>query len=195
VWSESVRRAAEHNAYAGLLVSLHVLNLSALAESRDQQVHERHRDRAELFELNKFQHKQIEIQENLRRSLDLRTDIPRHLGRAAPGTGAREDLLLFGYHLLKLMDAISLDACSGGDLFEKVDEVYPRPGADPLTIRFGHPAPFTLTLDPWPFDRAEVRYDVPCRRIPAQKYAGDAEFQSARAAAPAETVTVSVRQH
>ena len=194
VWSESVRLAAEHNGYSGLLVSLHVLNLSALAESRDQQAHERHRDRRELFELNKFQHKQVETQESLRRNLGLRTDIPLRLGRAAPGTGAREDLLLFGYHLLKLMDAISLDACSGGDLFEQVDEVYPRPGAKPLTLRIGHPAPFMLTVDPWPFDRPEVRYDVPCRRVPAQRYEGEAEFHRALDAAPPDRVTVTVRE-
>ena len=194
VWSESVRRAAEHNAYSGLLVSLHVLNLSALAESRDQQVHERHRDRKELFDLNKFQHKQIEVQENLRRELGLRTDVPLHLGRAAPGTGAREDLLLFGYHLLKLLDAISLDLCSGGDLFEKVDEVYPRPGDVALTLRIQHPADFELAVDPWPFDQPVIRSEVPGRRVPAQRYENESEFQDVFAAATVDRVAVTIRQ-
>ena len=194
VWSESVRRAVDHNPYSGLLVSLHVLNLSALAYARDQAMHERHRDARELFELNKFQHKQVEIQEKLRRELGLRTDIPLHLGRAAPGTGAREDLLLFGYHLLKAMDALSLDACSGGDLFKTVDEVYPRPGAPPVTLRIGHPAPFELAVDPWPFDRAAVSCEVPCRRVPAQKYESDEEFHRTLAAAPtAAAATVTLR--
>lgn len=194
VWSESVRRAAGRDPYSGLLVSLHVLNLSALARSRDQAVHERFRDARELFELNKFQHKQVEVQEGLRRALGLRTDIPLHLGRAAPGAGAREDLLLFGYHLLKAMDAISLDVCSGGDLFETVDEVYPRPGGRPVTLRIGHPAPFELTVDPWPFDRPAVIDEVPCRRVPAQKYEDEAEFHQELDAAPPGRVAVTVRQ-
>ena len=193
VWSESVRGAAEKHAYAGLLVSLHVLSLSALAQSRDQTPHERYKDAHDLFELNKFQHKQVELQRQFRSSLELRTDIPLRLGLSPPGTGAREDLLLFGYHLLKLVDRISLDVCSGEDLFQTVEEVYPRPGAEPLTLRVGHPAHFELTVDPWPFDAPELSFDVPARRVPAQKYE-EAEFRRAYAGAAVESVRVTVRQ-
>src|SRR3982750_202946 len=35
VWTESARLASESDAYAGLLVSLHVLNLSAIAQRRE----------------------------------------------------------------------------------------------------------------------------------------------------------------
>ena len=160
VWSESVRRATEHNLYSGLLVSLHVLALSALARSRDQSPHERYKDPRDLFDLNKFQHKQVEHQQRLRDALDLRTDIPLRLGLSPRGTGAREDLLLFGYHLLKLMDRVSLDACSGEDLFETVEDVYPRPGEDPLTLNIDHPAHFELTVDPWPFDSPSLAWRV-----------------------------------
>lgn len=194
VWSESVRRASAHNEYSGLLVSLHVLALSALAQSRDQAMHERFRDQRDLFELNKFQHRQIEIQQDLRRALGLRTDIPLHLGRATPGSGVREDLLLFGYHLLKAMDAMSLDACSGGDLFQTIEEVYPRPGARPVTLRFRHPRPFELTVDPWPFDQPALALDIPCRQVPAQRYESDAEFQRDFHAAPVGQVTITVRR-
>jgi hypothetical protein len=193
VWSESVRLASGHDAYSGLLVSLHVLALSALAESRDQSPHERHHDAKELFDLNKFQHKQVEHQQALRRRLDLRTDVPLRLGLAAPGTGAREDLLLFGYHLLKAMDRLSLDACSGEDLFQTVEEVYPRPGAAPLTLRIGHPAHFELTVDPWPFDHGGLREEIPCRRLPAQKYESEAEFHRALESAARERVPVTIR--
>src|SRR4030095_2546254 len=98
-WGESVRCATEQNPYAGLLVSLHVLALSALAEKRDQSPHERFKDPRDLFDLNKFQHKQIEHQQALRAALDLRTDVPLRLGLAQPGPGARGDRLPFGYHL------------------------------------------------------------------------------------------------
>src|SRR5688500_16293327 len=76
VWTESVRGATEKSPYAGLLVSLHVLALSALAQSRDQTPHERFKDARDLFELNKFQHKQVEHQQKMRAALELRTDVP-----------------------------------------------------------------------------------------------------------------------
>lgn len=193
VWGESVRGATAIHPYSGLLVSLHVLALSALAESRDQSAHERHRDARELFDLNKFQHKQVEHQQNLRKSLDLRTDLPLRLGLSPRGTGAREDLLLFGYHLLKAMDRISLDVCSGEDLFETIEEVYPRPGADPLTLRLGHPGHFALTVTPWPFNVRSLSFQVPARRVKAQKYAGEVEFHRDYFDAPIESITVSVR--
>ena len=193
VWGESVRRASEKNPYSGLLVSLHVLALSSLAQTRDPTPHERFKDARDLFELNKFQHKQVEIQQTLRKTLDLRTDVPLQLGLSPRGTGAREDLLLFGYHLLKLTDRISLDACSGEDLFETVEDVCPRPGGDPLTLRIKHPAHFQLTVDPWPFDQPVLAFDVPSRRVPAQKYGSDAEFHRDYFAAPVEAVTITVR--
>jgi hypothetical protein len=193
VWSESVRRAADKHPYSGLLVSLHVLALSTLAMKRDQSPHERYKDSRDLFDLNKFQHKQVEIQQDLRRQLELPTDTPLRLGLAPAGTSAREDLLLFGYHLLKAMDAISLDVCSGGDLFRTIEEVYPRPGVPPVPLRFGHPGHFELTIDPWPFDAARLTFDVPARRVPAQRYASDEEFHRYYRAAPVEPVTVSVR--
>jgi len=71
-------------------------------QSRDQSPHERFKDARDLFDLNKFQHKQVEHQQALRKALDLRTDVPLRLGLAEPGTGAREDLLLFAYHLLNV---------------------------------------------------------------------------------------------
>jgi hypothetical protein len=194
VWSESVRLASQHNAYSGLLVSLHVLALSSLAEKRDQSPHERHRDARELFDLNKFQHNQIEHQQQLRAAVGLRTDIPLRLGLSPPGTGAREDLLLFGYHLLKAMDRTSLDVCSGEDLFQTIEEVYSRPGAKPLTLRVGHPRHFELTLDPWPFDQPVLTYDIPCRRLPAQRYESEAEFHRFFNAVTPDAVQVTVRR-
>ena len=194
VWSESVRRAAAVNPYSGLLVSLHVLALSGLAMKRDQEMHERFKDGRDLFDLNKFQHKQVETQQDFRRRLDLPTNTPLTMGLAPAGTSAREDLLLFGYHLLKAMDAISLDVCSGGDLFRTIDDVYPRPGEAPVSLQVGHPGAFELTVDPWPFDDPRLSFDVPARRVPAQRYGSDDEFRRHYRDARRERVTVTVRR-
>ncbi len=122
-WSESTARAAAVNDYTGLLVSLHGLRLSALVGSRGRPGHP-----ADLFELNKFQHRQIEIQETLRKRLGLRIDRPLELGLANPGCDEDEDLLRFNYRLLTAMDQISLDACCSEPLFHSIDGVHPRPG-------------------------------------------------------------------
>ena len=56
VWSASVARAMNLGDYQGLLVSLHVLGLSAFAMTHLAGG----ASRADVFELNKFQHRQIE---------------------------------------------------------------------------------------------------------------------------------------
>lgn len=193
VWTESARRAAEVHPYTGLLVSLHVLALSDVAQKRDQSPHERFRDARDLFELNKFQHRQVELQESLRRGLGMRTDVPLQLGLAEPNVDPDEDLLRFNYNLLKLLDRLSLDACCSEDLFDSVEGVHPRRGEAPLTLRIGHSGPGDLKVDPWPFHTAPLQYEVPCRRLPAQKYESDDEFRAAYRAAPRDTLTVALR--
>ena len=190
VWSESARRAAEKDAYSGLLVSLHVLALSAIAQTNDPTPHERARDARDVFELNKFQHRQAELQEGLRSELRMRTDLPLRLGLAKAGTDPAEDLLLFNYNLLKLCDRLSLDLCCSEDLFEEVEEVYPRPGAAPVTLKLDHRGEGMMTVDPWPFGTRELEFDLPCRRVPARRYEGEAEFQDVFNKAPADSLRI-----
>src|SRR5688500_6183720 len=59
VWTESVKRASEKDPYTGLLVSLHVTALSTYAQSQDPIPHERAKNPAEQFMLNKFQQQQF----------------------------------------------------------------------------------------------------------------------------------------
>ena len=194
VWTESARRAHEEaGPYPGLLVSLHVFTLSASAKRDDGTPHERAHTREELFLLNQFQQAQIEHQEDLRRQLGMRTDRPLRLGLYAKrGEDEQEDRLSCNYGWVKAMDAISLDLCCSEDLFPKLDWVQPRPGAEPVTIRVGHPGPGQLALNPWPFNVELIEREVPCRRVPARRYASEDEFRTIYAAAPREQFTVRV---
>ena len=72
--------------------------------------------------------------------------------------------------------------------------VIPRPGAAPIDLKVGHPAPRELTVDPWPFGRPRLELDVPCRRLPARPYEEVEEFRAAYRAAPAEQMSVTVRR-
>jgi hypothetical protein len=190
VWSESARRAAEKDPYTGLLVSLHVMALSFIAQTKDPTPHERYQDAKDLFDLNKFQHRQAELQEQLRRRIGLRTDIPLTKGLAKPGVDPAEDLLLFDYNLLKTCDRLSLDLCCSEPLFETIEEVFPRPGAMPITLHLGHVAESSMTVHPWPFDADRLEYELPCRRLPATPFTSDHDFQQAFAAAPRDTLHV-----
>ena len=193
VWTESARRAAEKDPYSGLLVSLHVMALSFIAQTHDPTPHERFRDAKDLFDLNKFQHRQAELQEDLRRRLGMRTDLPLHHGLAKPGVDEAEDLLLFNYNLLKTCDRLSLDLCCSEPLFEQVEDVYPRPGTSPLTLKLGHPSPAAMTVDPWPFDVDRIDDEVPCRIVPARPFDSEGAFQDAFRQAPSDVLRVSLR--
>jgi hypothetical protein len=190
VWRESVVRAAARDPYAGLLVSLHVLNLSAIVQRGDTMPHDRPLDQTELFELNKFQHRQIEEQERLRKQLGLRTDLPLKLGLADPGYGQAEDLLRFNFGLLRAMDSLSLDICCGTPLFQSIPNIHPRPGTPAVTLNIGHPSPLTLTVDPWPFGVSKVEGDVPARRVTARPFESIEAFRDAYKNAPHESLRV-----
>ena len=190
VWSESARRAAEKDPYSGLLVSLHVMALSFIAQTHDPTPHERFRDARDLFDLNKFQHRQAESQEELRKRIGLRTDVPLNQGLAKPNVDAGEDLLRFNYNLLKLCDRLSLDLCCSEPLFGAVEGVHPRPGAPEITLRLGHVGENTMTVDPWPFDVDRLEYGGPCRRVPATPFASNDDFWRVYEQSPRETLRV-----
>jgi hypothetical protein len=193
VWSESVRRATEAKGlYTGLLVSLHVTALSNYAQSQDPIPHERAKNSAEQFLLNKFQQQRFEFHEKVRKQLKMRTDITLTNGLAEPGVDPVEDLLLFNYNLLKAMDRISLDLCCSEELFQRIEGVYTRPGESPVTIKIRHAGEGAMSLSPWPFAVEQIELKVPCRRVPAKTYASNEAFREVYRAAPVEHFTLRV---
>jgi hypothetical protein len=188
VWSASVARAMNLGDYQGLLVSLHVLGLSAI-----NLAHLANASRADQFEINKFQHRQVEIQEDLRRRLGLSTDVPLKLGLAKLGTSAADDQLLFDFRLLTAMDRVSLSLCTGKLLFPRMEDVHPAPGRPPVPIEIGLADPATMTLRPWPFDQGEMTFEVPARRVQKEPFASVEEFQAAYRGATPEPLALTLR--
>lgn len=185
VWSASARRAANVDPYSGLLVSLHVLHLSLMSQAS-------HPAPKDVFELNKFQHAQIELQERLRTAVGLRIDRPLTHGLAPPGTSTAEDQLLFDFRLLRAMDALSLALLCAEKLSITMDGLLSRPGGEPLSISLLRPAEFTVRLDPWPFEASPLEDGVPFRRVRAGRFADEFDLREAFAAAPLETATVTL---
>lgn len=177
-WQKSVNQIAEDDAYAGLLVSLHTMalaNRAAAKEPAAQDEFSRHR----AFRIRRFVHQQIEIQENLRRKLEMRSDLPLRGGLAEQGRAADEDLLRTNFFLLEFLDQLSLNLCFNRLVFQRVEMVYPRTGEGPLTARISVDPKEGMKLNPWPFNEASFQFGVPARKIAAGPYR---DLQSLRSA-------------
>ena len=185
VWSASASRAAAHGDYAGLLVSLHVLNLSGFAGAREL-------TRREQFELNQFQQGEFERQENYRKRLGLRTDLPLRFGLADPGADPSEDQLAFNYRVIQATDQISLGLCCTEPPFKQIKNLHAATGSPPITLTLERSGPTTLEVDPWPFDVRELSFKIPYRRISAQTFATLADFQQAWDASATEQLALEV---
>ncbi len=175
-----------------LLVSLHVLALSAIPASRSHTP-------AEMFELNRFQQFEIERQEQLRQQLGMRTDVPLRYGLANWGIDPVEDQIAFNVKLLQAMDRLSLVLCCRNDgnapplLFERIDDLPPRPGSLPLIIRLSRTKDDALIVDPWPFDAPAMSFTLSGRKIPATAYPSRPALFDALAQSSLEPLTVSLR--
>jgi Protein of unknown function (DUF3891) len=189
IWSASAERAIEADMYAGLLVSLHSLCLSAMPEAAPAQFESS--QMRERFETNKFQHKRIEEQEHLRRGLDMRTDIPLTLGVATPGIDVREDQLLFDFRWLQALDQISLAICCTEAPFDHA-MVYAKPSQNTLTLNFLRMGN-DVRVNPWPFNVAELSFTIMGRAVPDQGWGSQEEFREAYVAAPIERIEITVR--
>lgn len=191
VWAESARRAAAVKPYVGLLVSLHVFALSIHA-SRNRG-HVNMDDPAIRFALNKFQHAQIELQEQLRTELGMRTDIPLTAGLSPDSTDPVEQKLCFDLRLLQAMDSISLAVLCEKPPFSEV-QIKSAPGERTMVCRLKRTAAFEVEVDPWLFGAASVRAQIPCRVLPRRIYKNAAEFVADYSAAPLDAVEIRLNE-
>lgn len=185
VWTASARRAANMDPYSGLLVSLHVLHLSLMSQAS-------HHSQEDVFELNKFQHAQIELQEHLRPQVGLRIDRPLTHGLAPRGVSPAEDRLLLDFRLLRAMDALSLALLCSEELSITMDGLVSRPGGDSINVSLTRPSEFNVRVNPWPFEPGPLEHRVPFRRLPAQDFVDEAHLRDEYGRSAVETVTIRV---
>lgn len=190
VWTASARRAATIDPYAGLLVSLHALSLSAYAVSLDKSRPE-HQTGPMRFAMNQFQHAQIELQESLRTRLGLRTDRPLTLGLDENSTDPREQKLAYDLRLLQAMDQLSLNLLCTEPPAPAM-KLYPRPGQPLREVRFHRIDKHRATLHPWPFTPDSLSVQIPCRVLLAEIFADDEVFRQAFARSPREQIAFSL---
>ena len=49
-----------------------------------------------------------------------------------------------------------------------------------------------LRVSPWPFDVRQIEFAIPAKRVPAKKYADEAELRDVYRAAPVEVLNAVV---
>jgi hypothetical protein len=197
VWEASARLASEKDPYAGLLVSLHGLALSALATGQSPLSRGSWdlSDPRARFELNRFQHGMIELQERLRGDLGMHIDRPLKLGLSEESDDPLERQLVYDFRWLQAMDQVSLAICCTKPPFESLSPVLPNLRDRAVIIKVQRPSAGLVMLWPWPFARDMVSVDVPFRRLRAERFADESEFRAAYAAAPIERFTVALQAH
>jgi hypothetical protein len=188
VWTASVERATTVDPYAGLLVSLHVLNLSVFASTLPQFSGE---NPPERFAMIKFQQKEIERQEKLRMQLGLRTDRPGHHKLPHDVTQKKEDLLTFNFRMLQAMDVISLAACCTTPPTSQTQDIIPQPGGAPQRLSLARNGNDVI-VDPWPFNENVIELMIPVCRIPRKKYESDEDLRAATRAGSSEVLNSRV---
>jgi hypothetical protein len=185
VWAESASRAAAMDPYCGLLVSLHVLHLSLMAQASHHSAHE-------IFAINKFQHGQIELQEKLRPQVALRIDRPLTHGLAAAGESPEEDKLRSDFKLLRAMDSLSLALLCSNELAETTDTIPTTRNSGAVTIKAVRQSDFTLVLSPWIFAADSIELPISFRRVSAEPFASLDDFRLMYARATGESATVRI---
>lgn len=195
VWTASADRAAAVDPYAGLLVSLHSLALSVFASTQTSFKHEKvdMSDPRTRFDMNKFQHRQIELQEQLRQKLGMRTDLPLRNGLAEESDDPREKQLIFDFRLLQALDKISLGICCTKPPFAKIEPVHLTAGDRPIGLQLDRPDAHLLLLRPWCFRAQEIRLEVPYKPVAATRYESDVHLRTAYSAATRKTFSITLR--
>ncbi|MGD0141155.1 MAG: DUF3891 family protein [Tepidisphaeraceae bacterium] len=168
-WQASVDQVMARDPYAGLLVSLHTMALANRAAAREPEALDE-TARHKTFRVRRFVHLQIEVQETLRRRLEMRADLPLRGGLAEQGRAPEEDLLRANFFLLELLDQLSLDLCFDELIFRRIETIYPRQSEGPMSARISSDGDGTMKLNPWPFNCPSVELDVPGRQIAAGPY-------------------------
>lgn len=194
VWTASAERAAREDPYAGLLVSLHSLALSVMATTPTQFVHEKFdlRHAGARFEINKFQQAQIELQEQLRARLGLRTDEPRRFGLAERSSDPRERQLIFDFRLLQAMDKLSLAVCCTKPPAETINPLPVGPGRADQPLRVRRSSATQISVTPWAFTSDRLSIQIPFRRLPGEPFTDEQTFRAALAGAAIQRIEISV---
>lgn len=161
VRGEATAAVAAQDAYAGILVSMHTVNL--LTEQADvKTIRPEHRAAHAGF---------VAQQQAWQRETSARL-------------GARPEELQRGFEFLQCCDNLSLIVCSGYDAARDLRHTHPDSTGKRHALRCTPVGDDAWRIAPWPFREARLEFAVPFRHLPATA-CGDVEnFRAAFRSAP-----------
>ncbi len=98
-----------------------------------------------------------------------------------------------GFEFLQACDNLSLIACADYRETRDLRHLHPDRSGRRHALRCTSPQPFTYTLEPWPFERTHLTFDLPYREIDRVACAHPDLFRRAFAAAPQQWRTLTLR--
>jgi hypothetical protein len=192
VWEASAARAEAGDAYAGLLVSIHVQRLAARFDQAPARLSNRER-----FWLIRFRNDQAQRQMRLRELLGLSVDRPLDLGLSLQNDAAAEldpaeQRLAFDVRLLQSMDLLSLCICCTQAPTNQIGPLARRIGGTLVPLHVERLTPSRLFVQPWPFAAPLLRVSFPYRAVPARAYEDAQQLREVLARSPRRSFEVMI---
>jgi hypothetical protein len=178
VRDRAVRSIAEHDPYAGLLISMHTYNL--LTAHADRSTIAPHG----LLLLDAF--------------LDGLRTYQRELRAAIAADSALEDAektgqaILEHFRLLQACDNLSLLTCVAFDSPAHLLHPLPLNDGGTAEVQVLPIAPRHFRLTPWPFAERELEFAFPARQVAGKLFVDSRSLETAFHAAPVEQLTVTL---
>lgn len=192
---QAVREAHPDDLVAQLLVSIHGLQQSYdVGKPTERASRFDPQEMRKYFEANKFQHREIELQEQIRQTLGLAIDQPRRLGLATDVLlDPREKSLTNDYRWMQMLDLIALSLFATDVVAAPVGPIYDAKGQF-VSFRLSRVDAFTMTVSPWCFDvPGPIRVRANYRVYPALPTRSVPEFQHAIAAVEPTSAEFAIR--
>lgn len=178
VRDRAVRLIAGEDPYAAVLISMHTYNLLTAHADRSTIAPQ------DLPLLDEFLAQQKTLQQKLLQQIAANESLPEQQ--------RSEAAVLDHFRLLQAMDNLSLMTCV--DFRQPSHLLHALPlrdgGRSEVTVRSAGERHFVL--DPYPFAEPAIRFVFPARHVPGKLFSCVKDFQAAFAAAPVETLAVTL---
>jgi hypothetical protein len=169
VRGEATRAAARIDPLAGVLISMHTVNL--LTEQADL---------ATIAPEHRGVHAEFVAEQRAWQEA------------TAVAEGFSVELRRRGFEFLQCCDNLSLIACSGLDRVTKLRHAHPDAEGVERELMCTPAGVSTWRVAPWPFGARRLEFDLPYREIGQKGFAGEEEYRAVFASAPVRSMKITL---
>jgi Protein of unknown function (DUF3891) len=171
-----IARAAEHDPWTGLLVSMHGAGLynDRYGSYRLEEIGDQSLSEDERAAIDEFLRDMAVLQDGL---------AGKAIGHRAPPAAADVPRIREAYFLLQVWDRLSLQFAFRHAVDGSIAPL-PMPDGAPIALECRNAGAFRLRLDPYPFADDEVDFPVQAQLVADRRYTDPEDFLAALAGAP-----------